>query len=173
MLVGVLDHDDGGVDHGADGDGDAAEAHDVRAEAEKPHSGKRHQDAHGQNENGNQRAAQMQEEDHADERHDGALLQQRAFQRIHGTVDQQRAVVDRHDRGAGRQADGHLGEPRLDVVDHRERIGAEALQRNAARHLAVAVELGNAAPLVGPDLHPGDVAQQYGRTAFQLHHDIL
>ena len=29
VLVRVLDHDDGGVDHRADGDGDAAERHDV------------------------------------------------------------------------------------------------------------------------------------------------
>ena len=33
VLVGVLDHDDDGVDHRADGDGDAAERHDVRADA--------------------------------------------------------------------------------------------------------------------------------------------
>ena len=32
LLVDVLDHDDGGVDHGADGDGDAAERHDVRGQ---------------------------------------------------------------------------------------------------------------------------------------------
>ena len=31
-LMRVLDHDDGGIDHRADGDGDAAEAHDVGAE---------------------------------------------------------------------------------------------------------------------------------------------
>jgi hypothetical protein len=32
VLVGVLDHDDRGVHHGADGDGDPAERHDVRVE---------------------------------------------------------------------------------------------------------------------------------------------
>jgi hypothetical protein len=32
-LVGVLDHDDGSVHHRTDGDGDAAEAHDVGAQA--------------------------------------------------------------------------------------------------------------------------------------------
>ena len=37
MLVGVLDHDDRGVDHRADGDRDAAQAHDVRAETDVPH----------------------------------------------------------------------------------------------------------------------------------------
>ena len=41
MLVGVLDHDDRGVDHGADGDGDAAEAHDVGAQAQQVHAADR------------------------------------------------------------------------------------------------------------------------------------
>jgi hypothetical protein len=31
MLVRVFDHDDGRIDHGADSDGDAAEAHDIGA----------------------------------------------------------------------------------------------------------------------------------------------
>ena len=62
MLVGVLDHDDGRVDHRADGDGDAAEAHDVGAEAERLHGGEGHQDADRQHEDGDQRAADMQQE---------------------------------------------------------------------------------------------------------------
>ena len=41
MLVRVLDHDDGRVDHRADGDGDAAQAHDVRADAEHLHGHER------------------------------------------------------------------------------------------------------------------------------------
>ena len=38
MLVRVLDHDDRGVDHGADRDCDTAEAHDVGAEAQQIHA---------------------------------------------------------------------------------------------------------------------------------------
>ena len=41
VLVGVLDHDDRRIDHGADGDGDAAEAHDVRAQAQQMHAADR------------------------------------------------------------------------------------------------------------------------------------
>jgi hypothetical protein len=32
MLVGVLDHDDGGIDHRANRNGDSTEAHDVGVE---------------------------------------------------------------------------------------------------------------------------------------------
>ena len=40
MLVGVFDHDDDRVHHRADGDGDAAERHDVRADALLEHDEK-------------------------------------------------------------------------------------------------------------------------------------
>ena len=88
MLVGVLDHDDGGVDHGADGDGDAAEAHDVGAEPEQPSCRERHQDADRQHEDGDQRAADVQQEHDADERDDDALLDQRDFSVSMARVDQ-------------------------------------------------------------------------------------
>ena len=78
MLVRVLDHDDGRVDHGADGDGDAAEAHDVGADAEQLHGQERHQDADGQHQDGDERAAHMQQEHDAHQRDDEAFLEQRA-----------------------------------------------------------------------------------------------
>lgn len=37
VLVGVLDHHDRRIDHRTDGNGDAAEAHDVGPDAERPH----------------------------------------------------------------------------------------------------------------------------------------
>ena len=82
MLVGILDHDDRAVDHGPDRDGDAAEAHDVGAEPQQLHRAEGHQDADGQHEDGDERAADMQEEDDADERHDDAFLDQRALERL-------------------------------------------------------------------------------------------
>ena len=60
MLVRVLDHDDGGVDHGADRDGDAAQAHDVGAQPQRLHRRERDQDADGQHDDRDQGAAQMQ-----------------------------------------------------------------------------------------------------------------
>ena len=87
-------------------------------------------------------------------------------------VDQVGAVVDRHDLDRLRQAAGDLGEALLDVVDDVERIRAEALQHDAARDLALAVQLGDAAPLVGAELDARHVAQQHRRAAVGLQHDV-
>ena len=76
MLVGVLDHHDGRIDHGAERDRDAAEAHDVRTDAQRMHPGERDQDADRQRQDGHQRTAHMQQKDDADQRHDDAFLDQ-------------------------------------------------------------------------------------------------
>ena len=96
-LMGVLDHDDRGIDHCADGDGDAAEAHDVGAEPQQPHADIGDQHAERQRDDGDERAAGMQQEDDADERDDEAFLEQGPLQRVDGAVDQVGAVVDGFD----------------------------------------------------------------------------
>ena len=58
------------------------------------------------------------------------------------------------------QARSQFRDALLDVVDHVERVGAEALQRDAACHLALAVEFRDAAPLVRPELDARHVLQQ-------------
>ena len=165
MLVGVLDHDDRRIDHGADRDRDAAEAHDVGAEAQQLHGAERHQHADRQHQDRHQRAADMQQEHDADQRDDDALLEQRVLERVDGRVDQVRAVVDRHDLDRLRQAARNLREALLDVLDDVERIDAEALQHDAAGDLAFAVQFGDAAPFVGAELDAGDVPQQHRRAA--------
>ena len=47
------------------------------------------------------------------------------------------------------------------------------MQGDAARDLALAIELSNAASLVGPNLNARDVAQQYGSAALHFDHDLL
>ena len=173
MLVRVLDHDDGGVDHGADGDGNAAEAHDVGAEAEHLHRQERHQNADGQHDDRHQGAADVQEEHDADQRHHQAFLEQRAAQGLDGAIDQLGAVVDRHHLDALGQGGSDLRQSRLDVGDDVERVGAEALQGNAAGDFAFAVEFGDAAPFVGPKLDAGNVLQQHRRAAVDLDHDAF
>ncbi len=46
LLVGVLDHDDGRIDHGADGDGDPTQRHDIGIDALAVHDdeGREHTD---------------------------------------------------------------------------------------------------------------------------------
>ena len=55
------------------------------------------QHAERQRDDGDQRAAHMQQEHHADERDDEALLDQRALERIDRAIDQVGAVIDRLD----------------------------------------------------------------------------
>ena len=172
VLVGVLDHDDGRIDHGADRDRDAAEAHDVGAEAEQLHGAECHQDADRQHQDRHQRAADVQQEHDADQRDDDAFLEQRVLERVDGGVDQVGAVVDRHDLDRLRQAGGDLLEALLDVLDDVERVDAEALQHDAAGDLAFAVQFGDAAPLVGTEFDPRDVPQQHRRAVVRLQHDV-
>ena len=88
-------------------------------------------------------------------------------------IDEVGAVVDRNDV---RSPSGRLVaiscDALLDVVDHVERIGAVALQRDAACDLALAVEFGDAAPLVGAEFDAGHVAQQDRRAVVGLHDDL-
>ena len=173
MLVGVLDHDDRGVDHGADGDGDAAEAHDVGAQAQQIHAEIGDQYPDRQRDDGDQRAADMQEEHDADEGDDGALLDQRASERVDCAIDQVRAVIDGVEGHALGQAWRNLGDPVLDVADHGECVFAEPLQHDAGNHLAFTVHLGDAATFVRRELDACHVLEQHRDTPVALDDDLL
>ena len=97
VLMGVLDHDDGPVDHGADGDGDAAQGHDVGDQPLPVHDRHGHQDADGQGEDGHEGRAEVEKEDDADDGDDDALFDQLAAKRVLGAVDQGGPVVDGDD----------------------------------------------------------------------------
>ncbi len=77
----VLGHDDAGIHQHADGDGDAAQRHDVRGDAKLLHQDERDQDRNRQRQGHDQDAAEMPEEDDVRQRHQEDLLRQRALQR--------------------------------------------------------------------------------------------
>ena len=77
VLVRVLDHHDRRVDHHADRDRDAAQAHDVGVHAQRTHRDDRDQHADGQHDDRDQRAARMEQEYQAHQCDDQALLEQR------------------------------------------------------------------------------------------------
>ena len=172
-LMRVLDHDDGGVDHGADGDGDAAEAHDVGAEPQEPHADIGNENAERQGDDGDEGAARMQQEDHAHQGDDQAFLDERSLQRFDGAIDQVGTVIDGLDAHALRQARRHFRQPILHVLDHRQRVLAEALQRDSGDDLPLPVHLGDAAALVGGQLDARHVLEQHGHAALVLDHDLL
>ena len=172
-LVGILDHHDRRIDHGADRNRNAAKAHDVGRNTERMGGGKRNQNADRQRDDGNKRAACMPEEQKADQRHDDAFLDERAHQRVDGAADELGAVIDLDDFGVAGQARRNGRKLPFDVFDDVERIGAMALQGDAGDRLALAAQFGDAAPLVGREFDARHVAQQKRRAALGAEHDLL
>jgi hypothetical protein len=149
LLVRVLDHDDGRIDHGANGDGDAAERHDVGIDTLVVHDDERHQHAERQGQDGDERAAQVDEKHQADKRHDDEFLDEFFGEVPDRALDEPRAVIglDHFDpRRQARLERRHLGFHRGDGL---ERVLAVAHDHDAARHLAFAAELGDAPAHLG------------------------
>ena len=172
-LVRVLDHDDRRVDHRADSDSNAPEAHDVGAQAQQIHAEVGNQHAERQRNDGDERAAHVQEEHHADERDDRALLDQRSLERVDRAVDQVGAVVDRFDGHSLGQARRDFGKAVLDVADHRQGVFTKPLQYDAGDDLAFPVHFGDAATFVGREFDPCHVLEQHRHAALALDDDLL
>ncbi len=160
VLVGVLDHDDGRVHHGADGDGDAAQRHDVGVDALLVHDDKRHQNRHRKSDDGDQRTAEMEQKDDADDRDDNALFEQLSTQRFNRALNQLRAVISDLDLHALGQSLLQLGQLRLYVLDHLPGIRAEANHHDAAHGFALAVQFRKSAADLRSVLHGCDVLQE-------------
>jgi hypothetical protein len=112
-FMGIFDHDDGGIHHRADRNGDPPQAHDVGADAEDGHDAEGHQNARRQCDDRNQCTASVEQEDEADQSHHDAFLDQRRGQRVDGAADHLGAVIDRHDADPLGKTVADLSQPRL------------------------------------------------------------
>ena len=173
MLVHVLDHDDGGVDHRADGDGNAAQAHDVGADAKSMDADEGHQYADWQHDDRHQRATHMQQEDDAHQRNDQRFLQQRAFKVGDGATNQFGTVIHRLDPDAIRQVAGDFSDAGLQAFDHCQRALPIARHGNPGNSFAFAVEFADATSLFRAKLDVGDVAQKHRRALVALHYELF
>jgi len=160
VFVRVFDHDDDGVHHGANGNGDAAQRHNVRTDALAEHDQEGHQDREGQDHNRHQGAAQVHQEGQADQGHDEAFFEELYRQRPNRPVNQHAAVINDRAVNVRRQAAHGLVELLLHVLNDLAGIGAVAHDHNAADGFALAVQLRYAAPHVGPQLHRGHLPEQ-------------
>ncbi|MNS70677.1 hypothetical protein D3C72_1040240 [compost metagenome] len=104
LLVRVLDHHDRGIDHGANGNGNAAQRHDVGIDALVAHHQKGGQHAQRQRHDRHQRGTQVEQEQQAHQRDHGELFGQLVCQVFHRALDQRGAVVGGDDLHTGRQA---------------------------------------------------------------------
>ncbi|MCY1384728.1 hypothetical protein D9M69_730210 [compost metagenome] len=86
MLVRILDHHHRRIDHRANGDGDAAQRHDVSVHALVAHDQERCQHAERQRDNGHQSRAQVKQEHQAHQRHHNEFLNELGRQVVHRAI---------------------------------------------------------------------------------------
>ena len=88
MLVGVLNHDDGRINHGAHGNCNAAETHDVGVKPLKVHRYEGECETERQCDHRHQCTAHMPQEDGADERNDDEFFNKLMREVLDGTVNE-------------------------------------------------------------------------------------
>ncbi|MCY1291972.1 hypothetical protein D9M70_411790 [compost metagenome] len=159
-LVGVFDHHHRRVDHGADGDGDPAEGHDVGVDALVAHDRECDQHPYRQRDDGDHGRAQVPEERGADQGDDDELLDQLLAQVEHGPLDQLAAVVGGDDLNAVGEAFLQLFELGLHGGDGVAGILAAAQDHHAADGFPFAIEFGNAPSHLRSELDGRHIAQR-------------
>ena len=145
LLVRLLHDHDRGVHHGADGDGDAAERHDVRASAPSARIGMNAIDDRDRDrDDRDDRARDVPQEDQDDERDDDQLFDQRVLQVVDRAQDQLGAVVGGDHLDARRAAPGSIS---LSLAFTRsmtsQRVLALAHDDDAGDDVARAVQVGD------------------------------
>ena len=103
MLVRVFNHHDRGINHGANGNRNAAQRHDVGIDALVVHHDKGRQNAQRQRDDGHQGRAQVKQKDKAHHSHDDELFKQFEAQVADRLFDQHGSVVGGNDLYASRQ----------------------------------------------------------------------
>ena len=129
------------------------QGHDVRREPLSGQRKKRENDRDREREDGNERAPEVIEEEHDDRAHDEHFLDQLVPERGHGAMDQLRAVVRDHQLDSRREGASDLFQPPLDAVDHPQRVLLLPHDDDAADDFAVPVQLDDATPLLGAQMH--------------------
>ena len=108
----------------------------------------------GQREDDDQRGGQVEEEDDADHAHRDGELDDLFLERRNRAVDQVGPVIGGDDLHARRKRGRDIGPDLLfDAVDHLEDVLAEADDDDAARHLALAVDIGGAPAYLRTELN--------------------
>ena len=115
----------------------------------------------GQREDRDQGAAEVPEEDDADERDDDRLLDQLLLEVVDRALDQVGAVVGGDELDAlGERGLDPLLDRLLDVLDDAVGVDAVADDHDPARDVALAVQLGHSPAHLRPEVHARDVLDE-------------
>jgi hypothetical protein len=160
VFVGVLHHDDRGVDQHADRDGDAAERHDVGPESLELHDHEGQENRYGDRDDGHEGGPDVEKKHQTNQRHHDRFFDKGVDQRLDRPLDETGAVIGDRDLHILGQTDLELCEALLDLGDGGERIGAPADHDHTADCLAFAIPIGEAAADLGTDSDVGDIFEQ-------------
>ena len=167
----VLDHHHRGVHQHADGDGEAAQAHQVGRQAHRAHRDEGGQRRQRQHQRHHQRCAQVAQEGQQQHQHQHDGLEESLGDGMHGPPDQLAAVVEGLHRHARREHRRQLGEALFDALDHLAGVGAAQAQHQALDGLGLAVAGDRAVAGEGADAHLGYVADPHDAAGAGLEHD--
>ena len=162
MGLDVFHHHHGGVDQHADGDGQAAQRHQVGAQAIRLHQQEGAQRRQRQDAGDHQRRAQLAQEDSQQHDDQHRRFGQRARDAGHGPLHQLAAVVEGADAGALGQAGTERVEARAHLPHHLLRIGAAHGQHQRLHGFAAPVLGDGAVARQLADAHRGHLAHVHG-----------
>src|SRR3989338_71750 len=103
MLVCIFNHHNGAVYHCADGNGNAAKAHDIHVYFKIVHHDEGYEDGHRQHKNGNKCRPEMQEEDDTYEGNDNEFFYKFFLECCNGPMDEAAPVISCDNMNARRQ----------------------------------------------------------------------
>ncbi len=169
--VDVLDHHHRAVHDHADGDGKTAQRHQVGADAESAHRqcGEEHRERYRRSDH--QARPDPAHEHEQYQRHQHNPLRQRARHGLHRLVHQFFLLVVGHNAHALGQRLLHLGQLRLDPVDHRRGIRAVQLHDHAGNHFLLAVPRLEPPAYGAAGFNTGHVVQMDRGAVYRLHHN--
>ena len=153
----VLDHDHGGVDQEADGDGEAAQGHRVEAQPSACRGIAAPSVASGSTARTTSGAADVPEEEHKDERHEEPAQQQRLGHAVQGVGDE---LPWSYMRVSSIPSGRPGSSSRASRTRATARVAAVGLLHDPQAHVLVALVAGKAAAEGGALAHLGDFAEQ-------------
>ncbi len=169
---GVLGDNDPRVDQHADGDGDAGQRHDVRADPEVAHEQEGGQHRQRQRDRHDQDRPHVEEEQDVHKGDDDRLLDERALERVHRARDECRPVVKRDDPDARRQPGLQRADLLLDPGDDVDGAHPVARHHDAANGFVRALDERRRAVRVA-NLHRGHLTHVDRDAIRCAHHEVV
>src|SRR5205085_4885871 len=173
VAVDVLDHHDRRVDHHPDADGEPTKRGEVGGDAHIPHQDKGDHHAERDRGGGDERTAEVSEQQEENQKHQRLALDERLDYRVDAVIDQLRliVVIDYMDALGERPVDlGHLV---FDSFDDLLGVLIDALEHDAGHDFALPVLRDRALSYLAADLDRRHVRDPDGRAAARVEHDVL